>query len=137
MFWLTACLTLIAMEYLYALAEDGAEIVREEGGADAHSLLGASHRVEGIDRNTVVHQGTGELEVVHAGILHGEIETVGEGSAHVVVINEIEPVGEQYVLHIFRPSSVFTYVVEEVICSATCRLHECRHGMLHTVGSTA
>ena len=82
------------MEYLYALAEDGAEIVGEEGGAEWHSLLGACHRVEGIDRNTIVHQGTGEREVVHAGILHGEIETIGEGSTHIVVINEIEPVGE-------------------------------------------
>ena len=53
------------------------------------------------------------------------------------VLSEMETVGEQHVLHILRSSSVFSYVVEEVVCSATCRLHECRHGMLHTVRSTA
>ena len=130
-------LALIAMEYLDALAEHFAEIIREEGGADAHSLLGASHRVEGIDGYAVVHQGTGELKVVHAGILHGEIETVGEGSAHVVVIHEIETVGEEHVLHVLRPPAVFLHIVEEVVGSAACCLHKCRHGVLHTVGGAA
>ena len=125
------------MEYLDALAEHVAEIVREEGGADADSLLGGAHRVERIDGYAVVHQGTGELKVVHAGILHCEVETIGNGSAHVVVIHEIEPVGEEHVLHILRPPAVFLYVVEEVICSAACRLHKCRHSVLHTVGGAA
>lgn len=125
------------MEHLDAFAEHVAEIVGEEGGADADALLGGAHGVERTYGDAVVHQLTGEFKVIHTRILHGEVETVGEGSAHVVVIHEIEAVGEQDILHELRTSAVLAHVVEEVVCAVAGSLHECRHGMLYAVCSTA
>ena len=77
-----------------ALLEQVAETVGEKGGADAHALLRRAHGVERIDGYAVVHQLASELEVVHARILHGEIEAVGKGRTEVVVIHEVKAIGQ-------------------------------------------
>ena len=102
-------------EVLDALPEQLLLLLAEEGCADAHALLGAAHRVEGEDGDAVVHEGACELQAGHAGVAYGEVEAVGKGSSHVVVIDELEAVGKEYVFHVLGAAAVFLDIVEEVV----------------------
>lgn len=120
-----------------ALTEEFFLFLLEEGGADADALFVGAHGVEREDCDAVVHEFAGELEVVHARILHGEVEAVGKRCAHVVVIDEVEAVGQQYVLHEAGAATVLLDVVEEVVAAVACCLHKGCHGVLYAVGSAA
>ena len=128
---------MIRFERLYALAEQVVLPVGEEGCADAHALLRGAHGVERIDGYAVIHQLTGELEVCHAGVLHREIESVGKRRTHVVVVNEIEAVGEKDILHELCAAAVFPYVGKEIVGTVAGGFHQCGHGVLNTVGCSA
>ena len=124
----------VCPERLDALLEQRLEVVCKERGADANALLGGTHGVERIDGNAVVHQLAGKLQVVHARILYGEIEAVGKRCAHVVVIDEVEAVGEQHFLHELRAPAILPHIVEETIRTVAGCFHQGRHGMLDAVG---
>ena len=110
-------------------------LAAEEGRADADALLRGTHRVEREDSNSVGHQLARQLQVVHARVLHGEVKAVGQRSAHIVVIHEIEAVGKQHVLHELSPSAILLNIVEEVITTITSSLHKSSHSVLNAVSS--
>jgi len=115
---------IVCCEGADALLEEGLLCLAEEGGADAHALLGGAHGVEGEDGDAVVHEGTGELKACHAWIADGEVEAVGKGRAHVVVIDEVEAVLQEHFFHEFGAASVFPDIVEEAVGAVAGCLHE-------------
>lgn len=115
---------IVCCEGADALLEEGLLCLAEEGGADAHALLGGAHGVEGEDGDAVVHEGAGELKACHAWIADGEVEAVGKGRTHVVVIDEVEAVLQEHLFHEFGAATVFTDVVEEAVGAVAGCLHE-------------
>ena len=125
------------MELGYTFGEQRLLFPAEEGGADSHALLCGAHRVEREHGDARDHQLARQLQVVHAGILHGEVEAVGQRCAHIVVIDQIEAVGQEHVLHELGSASVLLHVVEEAVLSAHGSLHQRGHSVLHGVRRAA
>ncbi len=120
-----------------AVGKEGVVLGLEEGGADAYALLVAAHGVERIDRDAVVHQLARQLEVGHAGILHREVEAVGQGFAHVVVVDQVEAIVGQHLLHESGTSAILAHLGDEVEAAVACCLHHGGHGVLYRMAAAA
>lgn len=126
---------MIRTECSDSLVEDRLLLGLEERSADPDTLLVRAHRIERIDSDAVVHQFLGQLQVGHAWILDGEVESIGQWLAHVVVIHQIESVLEEHLLEEGGPASIFLHLVDEVEASVTGSLHHRSHAVLHAVAA--
>ena len=124
------------MEGFDTLLEYRLLLLREERGADAHALFQRTHRVEWEHGDAVVHQLAGQLEVAHAWVLHGEVETVSQWGTKVIVIDEIEAVGQEHVLHVLGSAAILPHICQEVVLSVASSFHQRGHCMLNAVGRT-
>lgn len=73
----------------------------------------------------------------HVGVSDGEVEAVGDGFSHVVGVDEVEAVVEEYVFYGFGASAVFVCGFEEVVFAVGCGGEHCCEGVLCGVRGAA
>ena len=108
---------MIPMEVLDAILEHLFLIFLEKRGAYPDSLLIGPHSVERENSDAIVHQFASQLQIIHSRILHSEVETVSQWRSHIIVIYQIEAVGEQYILQEFGTTTILLDIIEEIIAT--------------------
>ena len=128
---------MISMEFFDAFLEHHFLFFLEERCTYADTLLIGTHSVERVNCDAIEHQFASQLQIIHSRILHSEVETVSQRCSHIIVIYQIEAVGEQHILQIFGTATVLLYIIEEIIATFASCFHQCSHGVLHAMRRTA
>ena len=81
---------IILAENLHTLIEQVVLVIVDKRRTYTQTFLSASRGDEADGTHTIVHQFVSQLTAGHPWIANGEIETVGDGIAKVMVIDNVE-----------------------------------------------
>ena len=124
LYWVIQC------ESFEAFGKHGDFVSLDERGASADALFLAAAGVERDAGNTVVQHLFHQVGSCEAGIAEGEIETVSDRFAAVLVVGDVEAVFGESFLHQFCLSAIFQHVVTVVVSAVVNRFQDGGEGML-------
>lgn len=107
-------LSVILVKHAQPLVEHRV-VVRPDGrGADAQSLLETSGRRKHDGADTVVKQQAKQFSPLYILVSHCKEETIAQRLVEVAVINDVESVPLEYLLHLLRAPAVLFHLFHEI-----------------------
>ena len=126
----------VFVEGLEASLEVGELVAENQGHTGTDTLLVRARDVESNGADAVADKLVEQVDSVETGIAEGEIETVADVLAHILVVDDIEAVVGEEFLHDAGLLAVLLDVLDEVEGAVVGALEHGGHGILDTVSST-
>ena len=127
---------MVFVELFEADLEVGELVALHQGHAGADALLVAARNVEGDGADAVADELVEQVDATETGIAEGEVESVADVLAHILVIDNVEAVVGEEFLHDVGLLAVLPDVLHEVEGAVVGALQHGGHSVLDTVSST-
>ena len=125
---------MVFVEGLEASLEVGELVAEYQSHTGADALLVAARNVEGDGADTVADEFVEQIDAIESGIAEGEVEAVTDVLAHILVVDDIEAVVGEHLLHDTGLLAIFLDILDEVEGAVVGALKHSGHSILHAVG---